>query len=348
MKFKAIGVALLLLAIFVVAQQPSQGQGGGQAGGQKPPTPTVAVDIPGVIKGGTTIEPFVRDRSQSTEGPNRLPDGNVIFSERPLNRVTKVDLKDNSFSVWLDDSLGAQGMSFDPQGNLVATQVLPEDTAMTVGIIYPKDKIGVIADVFDGVHLTRPNDLTIMPNGGVYFTDPGREKLPAHKFGPTPPLPKAIYYIPPGTDAAARRRGLKKVFTGDAEWPKANLNGLILGADSKVLFAHDMGGEYLSAWDINPDGTLKARRNFAKYEPINGKAPGGDGMGIDAAGNIYACTTPGLQVYGPDGQYKGQIPMFNNCQNIAFVGADRSTLFATAQGILYKIPMVAKGLPRGR
>lgn len=339
--YKATCVLSVLAAILALGRQSSFGQGQPT---QAPPTPTIAEDIPGVIKGGTTVEAFVRDRSQSTEGPNRLPDGDVIFSERPLNRITRMNWRDNSFAVWQPFSYGAQGMSFDPQGRLVATQVLPEDAAMTVGIIYPEDKVAILADVFDGIHLTRPNDLTIASNGGIYFTDPGRNKLPRHRFGPTPPLPRAIYYIPPGPTPDARRRSLRRVSAGEVN----NLNGLILSPDEKLLYAHNPGGPAIVAFDVQPDGALRNRRDFARYELVNGKPPGGDGLIVDAAGRLYACTTPGLQVYSPQGQYMGKIPMFRNCQNPTFIGPERNILFAVGQGILYKAPMLTQGPARGR
>ena len=36
--------------------------------------------------------------------------------------------------------------------------------------------------------------------------------------------------------------------------------------NEKTLIVNDWDGEYLVAYDIQPDGTLKNRRNFAKYD----------------------------------------------------------------------------------
>ena len=343
MKSTITCVVLSLLLVFAFIQQPSQGQGAGQAG-QKPPTTTVAPDIPGVVKGGTVVEVFERDRTQSTEGPNRLPDGSLIFSERPSNRITKID-KDNKFSVFIENSTGAQGMAWDSKGNLVATMVLPEDTAMNVSVIYPKGQERILADRFGANHLTRPNDLVITKSDGIYFTDPGREKMPPHKSGmPNPWLPASLYYMPPGW------KELKRVSLGEID----SMNGLILSPDERTLYVNDTStdpgeGGYIVAFDVLPDGRLANRRNFAQYQANqNGQRDRGDGMAMDSEGRVYACTQGGWQVFSPQGAFLGRIPTFGNVQNAAFAGPDRKTLYGVGGGIVYKVQMLSSGHARGR
>jgi SMP-30/Gluconolactonase/LRE-like region len=73
----------------------------------------------------------------------------------------------------------------------------------------------------------------------VYFTDaPG------------------IYYIPPGGKVIRVADGFK------------NPNGIQLSPDEKVLYANNEFGEYLLAFDVQPDGTLRNRRDFAKYRSV--------------------------------------------------------------------------------
>ena len=86
---------------------------------------------------------------------------------------------------------------------------------------------------------TRPNDLVIDKKDGIYFT------LPSDK-------PSAVYYIPAGGQA-----------TKVAEAPGAH--GIQLSPDEKTLYSADSGGEYLIAFDVQPDGKLTNRRNFGKY-----------------------------------------------------------------------------------
>jgi gluconolactonase len=110
------------------------------------------------------------------------------------------------------------------------------------------------------------------------------------------------------------------------------------------------GGEYLWAFDVQPDGTLKNQRNFAKFQIVterpNGTPDlrfGGDGLAIDAQGRVYAATAAGIQVFSPRGQHLGTIPVSRNPNNLAFAGPDKKTLYIVARGAVYRAPMLAEG-----
>src|SRR5262249_17461272 len=150
--------------------------------------------------------------------------------------------------------------------------------------------------------------------GGVYFTDPANTAP-----GTTPTLPPAVYYIPPGGKAVKIADGI--------EFP----NGVLLSRDEKTLYVNNTRGEYLLAFDIKPDGTVSNRRNFAKYEGVtsnNGQfTSGADGLAIDMEGRLYAATSTGVQVFSPQGQHLGTIPLSRPPQNLAFAGPEKKTLY---------------------
>ena len=77
------------------------------------------------------------------------------------------------------------------------------------------------------------------------------------------PLPAAFYYLPPGAAKATQ------ILT-DVGFP----NGVILSRDEKVLYLNNSAGEYLIAFDVQSDGSLTNRRNFAKYEGVRTNAAG--------------------------------------------------------------------------
>ena len=55
---------------------------------------------------------------------------------------------------------------------------------------------------------------------------------------------------------------------------KSNLREIrVLSRDEKTLYLNNTNGEYLLAFDVQPDGSLKNRRNFAKYEGVTPNAP---------------------------------------------------------------------------
>src|SRR5262245_45196839 len=74
------------------------------------------------------------------------------------------------------------------------------------------------------------------------------------------------------------------------------MNGVVLSSDEKTLYANHKDGEYILAFDVQPDGSLKNQRNFGKYkslttpgaaDPRLAEDNGADGMAIDDAGRVY-------------------------------------------------------------
>jgi gluconolactonase len=294
-----------------------------------PLTETTAPNIPGVIAGGAKVTP-IRDGFQGTEGPITLPDGSLIFTETNANRITKID-KDNVITTFMENTNGSNALAFDTKGRLIAVQTTPGQ--MRVGVIYPKGSEAVFTSSFDGKGYLRPNDLVVTKSGGVYFTDMGGGGAAAA----TPPLPNSVYYIPPGGQAVRVVEGVERP------------NGIQLSRDEKTLYLNNAGGEYLLAFDIQPDGRLSNRRNFAKYEgvaaanaqgAINSQA---DGLAIDSEGRVYAALPNGVQVFSPQGQHLGTIPVARRPQNLAFAGADKKTLYMVGSGAAFKVQMTAQG-----
>jgi len=111
------------------------------------------------------------------------------------------------------------------------------------------------------------------------------------------------------------------------------------------------------AFDINPDGTLHNRRNFAVYEgrskrpnDLPGIVTGADGLIIDSEGRLYALTAAGVEIFSPQGKHLGIIGMSCNdqdCQGLAFSGPKKSTLYVAGRGAVWKIEMLSTGF-KGR
>src|SRR5437899_9428681 len=77
-------------------------------------------------------------------------------------------------------------------------------------------------------------------------------------------------------------------------------------------FLNNTNGLYLLAFDINADGTLRNRRNFAVYEgrskrpnDLPGIVTGADGLIIDSEGRLYALTAAGVEIFSPQGKHLG-------------------------------------------
>jgi gluconolactonase len=294
---------------------------------QTPPAvDTVAPNIPGVVAGGTKVQ-VIRDGFDGTEGPIAMPDGSVIFTETAASRITRI-APNGTISTFLENTNGSNALAFDPKGRLLSVQTVK----MQVGVIYPQGSEKVLTDNYQGKPYARPNDLTVDKMGGVYFSDAG---LNPAQNPPPPPMPLAVYYINPAGQTMRVADGITRP------------NGVLLSRDEKTLYVNDTNGEYLLAFDIQEDGTLRNRRNFAKYEGVT-RTPeritsGADGLAIDSQGRVYACTQVGIQVFSPQGPHLGTLPVSRQPQNMAFAGPDKKTLYVVGRGAAYKIQMLSQG-----
>jgi gluconolactonase len=161
------------------------------------------------------------------------------------------------------------------------------------------------------------------PTGGtIYFTDPDWQA-----GGRPGPGFTGVYYLPPGGAALLIDASLD------------NPNGIALAPDGTALYVGDSSGT-VSAYPVNPDGSTGSRSDFATVtEP--------DGMAVDCAGNLYVTSHAAgtIHVFAPGGAPLGQIAVATSLTNLAFGGADRRTLSATAGKALYAIQMNLPGYP---
>ena len=302
----------------------------GQVAQGNPAHDTLATAIPGVIAAGTKIE-FLEEGFASTEGPIALPDGTMVFTETARDRLMRID-PDGNRSRWLFNTGGANGLAFDLQGRLIAVQTIPGKTG--IAVIYPEGSRAVLTSDYQGKPYGRPNGLVVDKKGGVYFTDPGPNVQPG-TTPPPAPLPAAVYYVPAGGKAIQVNADI------------ARPNGIQLSPDERTLYVNDSRGEYLIAFDIQPDGTLRNKRNFAKYVGVTRDGgqitSGADGLAVDGEGRVYTTSNAGLDVFSPQGQHLGTIPVSRRPQNLAFSGKDKKTLYIVGRGGVFKAQMLAQG-----
>jgi gluconolactonase len=333
--FAVVGI---LSAISAFGQQPATTP---NAPPQAPATDTIAPHIPGVVAGGTKVE-VVKQGFRATDGPIGLPDGTVLFWNFPEKTIVKID-RDGNSSTFLTQGIGvgrsgAQALTMDSKGRLITLD--KDKTSTRIVVVYPRGSEKVLADTCAGSPLPEPNDLIADRKGGIFFTAQG------------------VFYM--------RADGTCINVHDETQ----RLNGIQLSRDEKILYVTTQGreprtaltaenlktdeGNTLLAYDIQDDGTLRNRRVFATYEFIHQRPEalpdqrfGGDGLAIDAQGRIYAATAAGIQVFSPQGQRMGMIPVSRNPQNLAFAGPDKKTLYITARGALMKVQMLTEGF-KGR
>jgi gluconolactonase len=158
-----------------------------------------------------------------TEGPVFSRRGYLLFSDIPNNRIHKWER--GKLTTYRENSNGANGLTFDHQGRLLACEN---------GRVTRTEKDGKIT-VLAG-DLKRPNDVVYAIDGSVYFTD-----LPAG----------VLYHI--------TRTGEVRAASRECQRP----NGVALAPNQLKLYAADVGTQTIRVWEVEGGGSLKNGRIFA-------------------------------------------------------------------------------------
>jgi gluconolactonase len=320
MKTRAFVAAICLCcSAFVIAQE-------------RLPREVTISEIPGVIAAGVQWR-LAWQGTDNADGIVGTSDGGLLFAQEQPSVVRKLDANDRN-SVYVRDTHGTGSVAIDSEGRILGVQRTCTDPGRgnapcseptSIAIIYPEKDRKVLVDSFQGNPLGRLNDLVVDKKGTVYLT-----------VG-------AAYYKTSSGAVTSLGENIRS-------------NGIMLSPDERALYVTN-GGTIL-AFDIQPDGKVVNRRDFAKLEGGNG-----DGMAIDATGRLYVTSAPGVQVFSAEGKHLGTIPTPRNPISVAFSGPDKKVLyivgsgalgpdgkeFTTPQGVrnnaktIYKVPMLASG-----
>jgi gluconolactonase len=282
----------------------------------------MAHDLPGEkrspVAAGATVKKLAGD-FQFTEGPTCDAEGNVFFTDQPNDRILKWSVE-GTLSTFLQPAGRANGMCFDPQGNLIACA----DEKNALWSIAPDGTVSVILSRYQGRSFNGPNDVWVQPNGALYFSDPFYQRS-WWKHDAMPQDGEHVYML--STD----RRQLLRV-TDDLEKP----NGIIGTPDGKTLYVADIGAGRTYRFDVASDGRLGRKTLVCER--------GSDGMTLDDEGNLYL-TGDGVLVVDKQGRQIEhiEVPDERWTANVSFSGKDRRTLFITASEGIYSIRMRVKG-----
>jgi gluconolactonase len=277
--------------------------------------------IPGVVAAGVQPE-LVSEMFLNTEGPLGAPDGSLYFSDTNASRTYHLDLTGN-ITLWRERTNRGNGIAFTRDGDMLWA----EGDGPRISRL---DKArGAYVNLLPGFRLFQPNDLIVDAKGGVYFTDPGPRPV-------VPGLKVNVYYIPPGARAP---------ILIDDSVPRPN--GITLSPDGRTLYVDNTIGTVVFRYDVQPDGTVKNKRDFAMLHDIKAGEEGfGDGMAIDRDGRLYVTSLTGIQVFDAGGKYLGTIKVPRQPSNVAFAGPDKKTLYITARQGLYRLRTLSQGPDR--
>lgn len=255
------------------------------------------------------------------------------------------------------ENAGTNGLLFDREGRLV----MCEPVRRRVSRLEKDGSLKVLAETYDGKRFNQPNDVTIDSQGRIYFSDP--------KYGERDSMElvdaagkkiEGVYRIDP--DGKVTR-----IITHEVDRP----NGLVITPDDKYLYVADNnnntirhdntvgGARKLFRFDLNSDGTVDSASRKLIYDWKNTRGP--DGIKLDSSGRLFVAAglnkqnppyetqdqpTAGIYVFSSAGEQLEFIPIpRDETTNCAFGGDDLKTLYITAGGSLWSIPVIIPGRP---
>jgi gluconolactonase len=148
----------------------------------------------------------------------------------------------------------------------------------------------------------------------------------------------------PYSGVFALYEGQLKVVTTDLKGP----NGIAFSPDEKYLYVGNWDPEkkIVMRYDVNPDATLSNGKVFFDMTSAAGE-DAIDGIKVDEQGNLYVSGPGGLWIISSVGKHLGTIVAPKHPHNLAWGGDDGKTLYMTAQGTLYRMPLNIAGIRPG-
>ncbi len=277
----------------------------------------------------------IADRQGFSEGTAWSPDGYLVWSDIPMDRIMRWDPKGGT-RLQRYRTGNSNGNTFDRQGRLLSC----ETSGRRVSITGSDGVVNTLVDRYRGGKLTSPNDIVVKSDGTVWFTDPDYGSLDptlGHRSMPEQTRNRVYRYDPALGELTA--------VSEDFDKP----NGIAFSPDEKHLYVGDTGASHgkfrphhLVRFDVGDDGrTLTAPKVFAVIDP---GVP--DGFRCDTAGNLYVGAGDGVHVFSPEGDLLGKVKTAEAVGNLCFGGTDYDTLFIAASKQVMMVKVNAQGAYR--
>ncbi|MEP6652730.1 MAG: SMP-30/gluconolactonase/LRE family protein [Myxococcales bacterium] len=257
---------------------------------------------------------------QFLEGPTWIASiGTLFFSDvgaKP-EHTFKLVPPATAAALFLQGS-GTNGLSLDSEDKLIVADqkdrsVLRVDpmTGATIATLVPP---GAGAFTMDS-----PNDIIVRSDGNIYLTDPN----------------SGLYRAAPSGASTGPYK-----LTGPFKEVNSP-NGVVLSTDENTLYVGDLRNQQIKRFPVMADGTIDTANGHLLATAKNASV---DGLCLDCAGNLYASTSGGIEVFSPAGAALGMVPT-GGASNCTFGGADRKTMYVAARSVLKVVPMTIPGLP---
>jgi sugar lactone lactonase YvrE len=210
------------------------------------------------------------------EGP-RWHDGALWFSDMHGHRVVRTSLDGDATTVVEVTHDEPSGLGWLPDGRLLVV-------AMETQKLLRLEPDGSLVEHADLSPLARGsiNDMIVAADGTAYIGDMGQR---IHEGGER--RPGQTFRVTPAGEVSCA--------ADDLQSP----NGHVLTEDGRTLIVAESGGARLTAFAVQPDGTLTDRRVYAELHPAKDGvsfAPP-DGICLDVEGGVWVADPIGARVF---------------------------------------------------
>jgi gluconolactonase len=257
---------------------------------------------------------------QFTEGPYWHPDGYLLFSDIPANRVYRWIPGEDS-EVFLEPSGNSNGIQADIDGSILLCQHAGRLSRLTAD-----GELEVLVDNYEGSRLNSPNDLTVHSNGTIYFTDP--------PFGVSDEDRvldfSGVYQLTPD--------GTLNLFYDEFDYP----NGIILSPDERFLYVNDSETGDITVFDVDANGDVFSPRHFSSVGSW-GDGGAADGMVVDMQGRIYSTGPSGISIFDENGNHLQDVAFEQSVSNVEWSGDEAGVMYITARDLVYRLQFNVEG-----
>lgn len=284
-----------------------------------------------LLEAGAKVNKLAGDM-KFTEGPVWIPSQKLlIFSDIPNSKLMQWSTE-KGLSVFRT-SEQSNGNILDLEGRLISCQHAGRDIVRTDH----DGKITVLCNKFEGQRFNSPNDVAVMSDGSLWFTDPswglnGPHEIQGHW----------VFRLDPNT-------GEVQPVIKDLAMP----NGINFSPDERRLYVADTGGN-----KKHPDASFhnlpagihcyEVKENRSLGQKLFVIDHGSDGMAVDVEGNLYTTNAGSVIIHDQHGEQIGEITVPEAPANVCFGGDDYQTLFITARTSLYSVRLKNAGAkPKG-
>lgn len=233
------------------------------------------------------------------EGP-RWHDGKLWFSDMHAHRVMTVNLDGKTETV-AEVPGQPSGLGWLPDGRLLVVSMIDRRL-----LRLDPDGLTEVADLRE-LASYHCNDMVVDRQGRAYIGNFGFDFITQQPFAPA-----EIILVTPDGNA--------RVVADEMAFP----NGSVITPDEHTLIVGETYGARLTAFDIEPDGSLTGRRLWAQLERA---VP--DGICLDADGAIWVASPVSAEVLRvrQGGEVTHRIKVSTQAYACMLGGPERRTLF---------------------